>query len=115
MPAKFSLPKAIREREKPAEIREGLHPLIRKRLLEREEQNGPDKRRKFLAARYSVDSGSGQPGSATTEQSDIQHSVSGDSEQVLQRVADNEGRPLEGEGNDLFEGDGATDGSNDTE
>lgn len=74
----FDLPKALIEREKPKGSSEGIHPLIVKRQKQRDESNGPTKRKQFLRNRYSTDIGSGDSGSAVNEQSDIPGGVSGD-------------------------------------
>lgn len=79
----FNLPEALLEREKPQGSSEGTHPLIVKRRKERDESNGPTKRKQFLRDRYSKDIGSGDSSSAADEQSDIPDGVSGDTEQLF--------------------------------
>ena len=79
----FDLPRALREREKPKGSSEGIHPLIAKRRKQRDESNGPTKRKQFLRNRYSKNIGSGDKSSAANEQSDIPDGVSGDAEQLF--------------------------------
>jgi hypothetical protein len=79
----FSLPRAIREKEQPEEIREDIHPLILKRMREKGERDAPSKRRTFLRNRYPEDIGSWNAGTEPVAEPDIRESVSGDDQLLL--------------------------------
>lgn len=60
-----------------------VHPLVARRLKQREEANGPDKRKKFYRTRYPANPASGDGGVKTDEQPDIRNGISGDIEPLL--------------------------------
>ncbi|MEK9828493.1 MAG: hypothetical protein VXA88_09625 [Rhodospirillales bacterium] len=72
--------KAKRERKKAAGP---VHPLVAKRLKQREEANGPDKRKAFTRSRYPANPASGDGSSKIDEQPDIRDGISGDIEPLL--------------------------------
>jgi hypothetical protein len=71
---------AKREQKKPDGA---VHPLITKRLKEREESNAPSKRKTFIRNRYSKSSTDGDGSGTVNEQPDISDGVSGDIEPLL--------------------------------
>ena len=72
--------KAKRERKKP---NGPVHPLVAKRLKQREEANGPDKRKDFIRNRYPSSLTDGDGSGTVDEQPDISDGVSGDIEPLL--------------------------------
>ena len=74
--SKFSLSRAIREKEQPKEIPAGVHPLIVKKMRQRGERDAPSKRRTFLSNRYKSDIGGGDAGPEHATESDIREGVS---------------------------------------
>ena len=72
--------KAKRERKKATGP---VHPLVAKRLKQREEANGPDKRKAFTRSRYPANPTSGDGGGEIDEQSGVRDSVSRDIESLL--------------------------------
>lgn len=74
---------AIMRREEPKKHDENVHPLIIKRLKQREEANAPSKRKTFIRNRYSKGSTNGDGGCSVNEQPDISDCISGDIEPLL--------------------------------
>ena len=79
----LTLIEAIMRREEPKTHDGDVHPLITKRLKQREEANAPSKRKAFIRNRYSKGSTNGNGSSAVNEKSDIPDGVSGDIEPLL--------------------------------
>ena len=72
--------KAKRERKKASGP---VHPLVARRLKQREEAHGPDKRKAFIRSRYAADPSSGDGGVSIDEQPDIRDGISGDTQSLL--------------------------------
>lgn len=60
-----------------------VHPLVTKRLKQREEAYGPDKRKAFIRNRYPESVTDGDGSGTVDEQPDISDGVSGDIEPLL--------------------------------
>jgi hypothetical protein len=81
--AKFSLSRAIREKEQPKEIPAGVHPLIVKKMRQKGERDAPSKRRTFLSNRYKSDIGGGDAGADVVAEPSVRSGVSRDIEPLL--------------------------------
>lgn len=75
--------KAVEAKRKRRTDGPDIHPLVARRLKQREEANGPDKRKQFIRSRYPANTASGDGGSEADEQPDIRAGVSGDIEPLL--------------------------------